>query len=53
VLDRIKQRGSDHVALLTRNVLKRMPAYAISRGIIINNPAVAIEARDNAQATSR
>lgn len=30
VLDRIKQRGSDHVALLTRNVLKRMLAYAIS-----------------------
>lgn len=26
VLDRIKQRGSDHVALLTRNVLKRMLA---------------------------
>ena len=53
VLDRIKQRGSDHVALLTRNVLKRMLAYAISRGIIFNNPAAAIEARYIAQATSR
>ncbi len=53
VLDCIKQRGSDHVALLTRNVLKRMLAYAISRGIIFNNPAAAIEARYIAQATSR
>lgn len=54
VLDRIKQRGSDHVALLTRNVLKRMLAYAISREIIIfNNPAASIEARYIAQATSR
>ncbi len=53
VLDRIKQRGSNHVALLTRNVLKRMLAYAISRGIIFNNAAAAIEARYIAQATSR
>ncbi|UJR63673.1 tyrosine-type recombinase/integrase [Dickeya zeae] len=53
VIDRIKLRGSDHVALLTRNVLKRMLAYAISRGIIFNNPAAAIEARYIAQATSR
>ncbi len=52
VLDRIKQRGSNHVALLTRNVLKRMLAYAISRGIIFNNPAAAIEGRYIAQATS-
>jgi integrase len=53
VLDHIKQRGSDHVALLTRNVLKHMLAYAISRGIIFNNPAADIEARYIAQATSR
>lgn len=38
VLDRIKQRDSDHVALLTRNVLKRMLAYVVSRGIIFNKP---------------
>lgn len=36
-----------------RNVLKRMLAYAISKGIIFNNPAAAIEARYIAQATSR
>lgn len=53
VIDKIKQRGSDHVALLVRNVLKRMLAYAISRGIIFNNPAAAIEARYIAQASSR
>ncbi|HBT0511817.1 TPA: integrase arm-type DNA-binding domain-containing protein [Klebsiella pneumoniae] len=53
VLDRIKQRGSDHVALLTRNVLKLMLAYTISKGIILNNPAAAIEARYIVQATSR
>ena len=53
VIDRIKLRGSDHVALLARNVLKRMLAYAISRGIIFNNPAAAIEARYIAQASSR
>jgi hypothetical protein len=38
VLDRIKQRGSDHVAPLTRNVLKRMLAYAISRGNHLQQP---------------
>ncbi|MCL6393785.1 integrase, partial [Pectobacterium atrosepticum] len=34
-------------------MLKRMLAYAISRGIIFNNPAAAIEARYITQATSR
>ncbi|MGL4858711.1 MAG: tyrosine-type recombinase/integrase [Enterobacteriaceae bacterium] len=53
VIDCIKARGSDHMALLARNVLKRMLAYAISRGIIFNNAAAAIEARYIAQASSR
>lgn len=53
VIDRVKLRGSDHVALLARNALKRMLAYAISRGIIFTNPAAAIEARYIAQASSR
>lgn len=53
VVDNIKVRGSDHIALLTRNILKRMLAYAISRGLIFHNPAVAIEAKYIAQASSR
>lgn len=53
VVDNIKVRGSDHIALLARNILKRMLAYAISRGLIFHNPAVAIEAKYIAQASSR
>lgn len=53
ITDRIKARGSDQVALLTRNVLKRMFAYGIARQKTTFNPAAAIEARFIAQAKSR
>ena len=53
ITDRIKARGSDHMALVTRNVIKRMYAYAISREKATINPAAAIEARYIAQAKSR
>ena len=53
ITDAIKRRGSDSSALLTRNVLKRLYAYAISRGLVSFNPAAAIEARFIAQARSR
>lgn len=51
VPDCIKQQGSDHVALLTLNVLKCMLSYAISWGIIFNNLPAAIGARYVTQAT--
>lgn len=53
VVDKIKVRVSDHVVLLARNIPKRILAYAISRRLIFNNPAVAIEAKYIAQASSR
>jgi len=53
IIDSIKKRGSDTAALLTRNVIKRMYAYAISRGVVSFNPAAAIEAKYIAQAKSR
>ena len=53
ITDSIKKRGADTSALLTRNVMKRMYAYAISRGLVSFNPASAIEARFIAQAKSR
>ena len=53
ITDRIKARGSDTTALLTRNVLKRLFAYAIARELITFNPAAAIEARFIATAKSR
>jgi integrase len=53
VTDRIKHRGADQMALQTRNVLKRMFAYAIARQKTQFNPAAAIEARFIAQARSR
>jgi integrase len=53
ITDRIKARGSDTTALLTRNVLKRMFAYAIAREVTAFNPAAAIEARYIATAKSR
>ncbi len=40
--DRIKGRGSEQSALLLRNILKRMFAYAIARQMITFNPAAAI-----------
>lgn len=53
ITDKIKQRGADQMALQTRNVLKRLFAYAIAREKIRFNPAAAIEAKFIAQAKSR
>jgi integrase len=53
ITDRIKNRGADQMALQTRNVLKRLFAYAIAREKTQFNPAAAIEARFIAQAKSR
>lgn len=53
VIDRVKARGADQMALQTRNVMKRLFAYAISRGLTKFNPAAAIEAKYIAQAKSR
>lgn len=40
--DRIKGRGSPASALLLRNILKRMFAYAMARQLIAFNPAAAV-----------
>lgn len=53
ITDRIKHRGADQMALQTRNVLKRLFAYAIARQKTQFNPAAAIEAKFIAQAKSR
>jgi integrase len=53
ITDKIKARGSDQMALQTRNVLKRLFAYAIAREKIKFNPAAAIEAKFIATAKSR
>lgn len=53
ITDKIKNRGADQMALQTRNILKRLFAYAISREKIKFNPAAAIEAKFIAQAKSR
>lgn len=53
ITDKIKNRGADQMALQTRNVLKRLFAYAIAREKITFNPAAAIEAKFIAQAKSR
>lgn len=53
ITDRIKARGADQMALQTRNVLKRLFAYAIARQKIQFNPAAAIEAKFIASARSR
>lgn len=53
ITDKIKNRGSDQMALLARNVLKRLFAYAIAREKTRFNPAAAIEAKFIAQAKSR
>lgn len=53
VIDRVKARGADQMALQTRNAMKRLFAYAISRGLTRFNPAAAIEAKYIAQAKSR
>lgn len=53
ITDKIKNRGADQMALMTRNVLKRLFAYAIAREKTTFNPAAAIEAKFIAQAKSR
>ncbi len=53
ITDKIKNRGADQMALVTRNVLKRFFAYAIAREKTTFNPAAAIEAKFIAQARSR
>jgi integrase len=53
ITDRIKNRGADQMALQTRNVLKRLFAYAIAREKTQFNPAAAIEAKFIASAKSR
>jgi len=53
VTDRIKARGSEQSALLIRNILKRLYAYAIARQVATTNPAAAIEARYIAQQRAR
>lgn len=45
IVDRIKARGAPQMALVTRNFVKRMYAYAIARHLVDQNPAAAIEAR--------
>ncbi|MBT8420576.1 MAG: tyrosine-type recombinase/integrase [Gammaproteobacteria bacterium] len=53
ITDRIKARGSDQMALQTRNILKRLFAYAIAREKTTFNPAAAIEGKFIASARSR
>ncbi len=53
ITDKIKARGADQVALLTRNVMKRLFSYAIARERMTFNPAAAVEARFIATARSR
>jgi integrase len=53
ITDKVKARGADQMALQTRNVLKRLFAYAIAREKVKFNPAAAIEAKFIATAKSR
>lgn len=53
ITDKIKARGADQMALQTRNVLKRLFAYAIAREKATFNPAAAVEAKFVATAKSR
>jgi integrase len=53
ITDAIKNRGSDQMALQTRNILKRMFSYAMTRQKTQFNPAAAIEGKYIAQARSR
>lgn len=51
--DKIKSRGAPKMALLTRNVLRRMYDYAIARQLAETNPAAALVARFIATEESR
>jgi len=53
ITDRIKRRGAEQSALLVRNIVKRLYAYAIARQVATSNPAEALEARHIAQTKSR
>lgn len=53
IAERIKARGADQMALVTRNILKRMFAYAMAREQVTQNPAAAVIARYIAQPRSR
>jgi integrase len=53
ICDRIKGRGSPQSALVTRNIIKRMYEYAISRQAATVNPAQQIVARYIATPQSR
>jgi len=53
ITDRLKARGSEQAALLVRNIIKRMFAFAIARQVATNNPAAAIQAKYIAQAKAR
>lgn len=53
ICDRIKGRGAPQMALVTRNVLKRMYEYAIARQIASVNPAQQLVARFIATPQSR
>lgn len=53
ITDRLKARGSEQAALLVRNILKRMFAFAIARQVATTNPAAAIQAKYIAQAKAR
>ena len=41
ITDKIKNRGSDQMALQTRNIMKRLFSYAIAREKMTSNPAAA------------
>lgn len=51
--DRIKSRGSPQMALVTRNVLRRMYDFAIARQMVEHNPAAVLAARFIATEESR
>jgi integrase len=51
--DKIKARGAPKMALLTRNVLRRMYDFAIARQLTESNPAAALVARFIATEESR
>jgi integrase len=53
ITDKVKARGADQMALQTRNVMKRLFAYAIAREKAQFNPTAAIDAKFIATAKSR
>jgi integrase len=53
ICDKIKGRGAPQMALFTRNVVKRMYEYAISRQVVNANPAQQLVARYIATPQSR